>query len=161
MQIKTKMSPVSIPNFRTQFRFLVIIFIALSSSVSLAQRDTVFFKFESESEKTYLKEDGSGNLLKEKLFQRNDLENGNVNFFIEELLFIHQQKMDRIVTSNSKIVTKELLSPEEVKYYVLNIQEKYPLGYKYPSKEFPKMYVVERGKRCSTLYEVKWQYYNE
>lgn len=146
----------------TNFKLLVYIIIFLTSGICLAQQDPIFIKFESCSEKTFQKENGSGQLVEENLFQKSVKENEDVHFFVEELLFIHEKsKMENIILSNSNPIIRELLSPEEIKAHILKIQKKYPLGYKYPSPEFPKLYMAERGKDSIVLYEVKWQYYIE
>ena len=88
---------------------------------------------------------------------------GNIVFDICKEEFIYEKsKMEKRIVCSNFLDDKKLLDYEDLVNFLNEVQDKYPLGYKYPSKEYPKIYIpisLSDSKIC--LYEVKWQYYIE
>jgi len=129
--------------------------------LSYGQKKSIYFKFESESKEVYLIENGSGENVKELIYLKNKKENGNIIFYIKGQRFVYEKaKMIKKICNSSELSIEELLSPNEVVRYVAKVQKKYPMWYKYPSKEYPKIFIVESLINCRVvLFEVNWQYY--
>ena len=126
------------------------------------QNEKLYINFKENSIDTYWKKGEMGKKFKEKSYLKNEKSNGDVDFFVEGLMFRYDKsKMEMKTMSETEIKCIKLLSPQEISNHIYSIQEKYPLGYKYPTEEFPKMFIVNKNKRNIILYEVKWQYYIE
>ncbi len=126
------------------------------------QNEKLYINFKENSIDTYWKKGEMGKKFKEKSYLKNEKSNGDVDFFVEGLMFRYDKsKMETKTMSDTEIECIKLLTPQEILNHINSIQEKYPLGYKYPSEEFPKMFIVNKNKRNIILYEVKCQYYIE
>ncbi len=140
---------------------IIIGFFIFLFQFSYSQKKPIYFKFESESKDVYLIENGSGNNTKELIYLKNKKGNGNIVFYIKGQRFVYEKtKMIKKTCNSSELSIEELFSPNEVVKYVAKVQEKYPMWYKYPSKEYPQIFIVENLKNCQVvLFEVNWQYY--
>lgn len=127
------------------------------------QRESIYLKFDSNSKDVYAYENGSGHTVKELVYQKHQKDNGDMVFYIKGQMFVHDKtKMDKKQCDFSKLSYIKLLAPDEVILYVVKVQEKYPMWYKYPSTEYPKIYIVEKlSNQLIDLIEVNWQYYIE
>lgn len=141
-----------------------ILFLVFFPFVSLCQTDIkdIYILFKENSKIQYNKKGEMGKIYRENTYVENKSANGDIDFFIEGLLFRHDKdKMQRKILSKSDLTCKELLSPKQIKTHINSIKEEYPLGYKYPNKEFPLLYIAKEKKDSIVLYEVKWQSYVE
>lgn len=140
--------------------YLLGITLALTTQFSFSQN--IYFNFDANSKDFYLKEDGMGNYVKEGVYIKRIKETGNVEFFIKDQMFVFDKDIMSKKCMESNQFSEKLLSANEVVDYVNSVREQYPMWYKYPSKEHPLMYVVEKG--CFNkfvLYEVNWKHYIE
>lgn len=146
-------------------RTLFIMFVYLfSSSVLFAQdqKEELYLFFKEDSPDFYWKKGEMGEKFRTSTYLKNQRNNGDIYFYINGLLFIYDKsEMEQKNIPCSEIESKDFLTANEVEKHIQVIQKKYPLGYKYPSKEYPIMFIVNKEKDKVTLYEVKWQYYVE
>lgn len=124
--------------------------------------EKLYINFDEDSKIYYWKETEMGEKIKRKTYVKNQYQNGNIDFYIEDLLFAHRPtKMIKKEIDPQEIISNNLLSPQEIKEHISKIQEKYPLGPKYPTTEFPTLYITEMSDNRVIFYEVRWQFYNE
>lgn len=125
-------------------------------------KNSLIFKFEETSNLEYSKKGEMDKIYREKTYIENEDKNGNFDFFIEGLLFRHDKtKMQSKVIKKSDFPCIELLFPKQVKDHINDIKEKYPLGYNYPSKKYPTIYIAKEKNDSIILYKVQWKYYTE
>ncbi len=141
---------------------ITIIFLVLIVQSSFSQKKNIYIHFDKDTNAFFLKEDGSGEETKVPIFVKNEKANGDILFFIKDQMFIYNKdKMCRKGIPVEKFNDK-LLSADETLDYVKTVRKKYPMWYKYPSDEYPKMYIVENSSdNMLELYEVNWKYYIE
>lgn len=88
---------------------------------------------------------------------------GDVIFYICNEKFIHEKsKMEKRIVCSNFLDDKKLLNYKDLVNFLNELQDKYPMGDRYPSDEYSKIYIpisLPDSKIC--LYEVKWQYYIE
>ena len=96
-------------------------------------------------------------------YVKTKLKSWNVSFYICGELFIHEKSiMEKRVVCKSFLNDKRLIGYEELVDFLNKMQDKYPMGYKYPSNEYPKIYIpIHLSDSHISLYEVKWEYYIE
>ena len=90
-------------------------------------------------------------------------ENGDIYFYIcrEKFVYVKSQMEKRIV-SKKFLNNKKLMNYDDLVIWLNKMEDKYPMGYRYPSKEFPKIFIPIKLSNCKmALYEVKWHYYIE
>ncbi len=142
---------------------LIFVLILLATQLSFGQRKSLYLNFDISSKETFFKENGSGKTIKEFVYLKNKKSNGNIEFFIKDQKFLYNKsKMVKKIVDLKKLQKQQLLSANEVVKYVEKVRKKYPMWYRYPSKGYPRMYVVENYSNCKViLYEVNWKYYIE
>lgn len=100
------------------------------------------------------------NILK---YAKVESKEGDVIFYICNEKLIHEKsKMEKRIVCSNFLDDKKLLDYKDLAIFLNDVQDKYPMGYIYPSDEYPKIYItitLSDSKIC--LYEVKWQYYIE
>ena len=88
---------------------------------------------------------------------------GDAIFYICNEKFIHEKsKMEKRIVCSNFLDDKKLLNYKDLVNFLNELQDKYPMGDRYPSDEYSKIYIpisLPDSKIC--LYEVKWQYYIE
>lgn len=140
--------------------YLSGIVLVLITQFSFSQ--SIYFSFDAKSKEYYLKEDGMGNYVKEPVYIKNIKENGNIEFFIKGQMFVFEKAIMSKKSMEYNQFSEKVLSANEVVKYVNSVREQYPMWYKYPSSDYPLMYIVEKGFRNNCiLYEVNWKYYTE
>jgi len=143
----------------------ILYLMVLSSGMLHGQERNICFNFNQYSNLRYIREDGSGNSVKEKMYRKTIRENGDVMFYIKDLMFLHFKKSMKSRTfqsSEKKFGCCEYLEVNRLESFIKNIQEQYPFGYKHPSDKFPEiLFFVKNEDESITMYEVKWQYYIE
>lgn len=143
---------------------LVIGITLILIQLSFAQKNPAYFMFDTISKETFLKEDGRGNKVKELLYRTNKINSRETAFYIKDVMFVHdnlKMKKNQVVKEKA-CNSMDLLLPNDVEKYIRDIQKKYPFGFNYLSKEYPKMFIANVNEDKSiTLYQVKWQYYVE
>lgn len=143
-------------------KIVIIICLIFSVLISFSQEKNIYFDFDEKKTDYFLKEDGSGNIIKEPVYIKNTKENGNIVFYIKDLMFVYDKSIMLKRKISLEKFTKNLLSVDETTGYIKTVLEKYPFGYKHSSKEHPKMYILDSScKEKVVLYEVNWQYYIE
>jgi hypothetical protein len=141
---------------------LKIICLVFSAQISFSQENNIYFDFDEKKGDYFLKEDGSGKKIKEPLFIKNMKANGDIVFYIKDLMFVYDKSIMLKRKVSLEKFKESLLSVDETIEYIETIRKEYPFGYKYPSKKHPKMYILERSCENNViLYEVNWQYYIE
>ncbi len=143
-------------------KIIIIICLIFSIQISFSQEKNIYFDFDEKKTDYFLKEDGSGNIIKEPVYIKNTKANGDIVFYIKDLMFVYEKSiMLKRKISLEKFI-ENLLSVDETIGYIKTVRKKYPVGYIHSSKEHPKMYIFDRScKDKVILYEVNWQYYIE
>jgi len=141
---------------------IALLFMVTFFQISFGQMDPLYLQFKESSNESFSKEDGSGNIVKEKVYSKSVNSNGDITFFIKDYLFFHDaSKMHQeLVSCEQKVDKSKLLSVNEMENYIKKIKEKYPYGYEF-SKELPKICIVSKKGDTTMIYEVIWKYYIE
>ena len=144
------------------FYFAFIFILPYTVMSQVLDKDSLIFQFEENSNLEYYKEGEMDKSHREKTYIKNEDKDGNIDFFIEGLLFRHNKtKMQSKVISKLDFPCIEFLSPKQIKDHINGIKEEYPLGYKYPNEKYPVMYIAKQKSDSIILYEVQWKYYIE
>lgn len=142
---------------------LVSIFIGIFYISAFSQKEPVYFMFISNSNETFFKDSGSGEMIKELTYRLTRLNDEKIIFFIKDLMFVYDKTQidkDESFQINKNIEKKDFLLPEDVEKYIKCLQKKSPFGNK--SGEFLNMFIAfENEDKTFKFYQVKWQYYIE
>lgn len=151
-------------------RILVgLLFSLLFNSFIFAQnKNPIFFQFDEKSkELCNVHPTRRGRLHKVENISKYGIvyqNNGNISFYICGEKFIYEKsRMRKSIVCKNFLRNKKLMDYEELVNFLNKMQDKYPMGPKYPSKEYPtRMYIpINLSDGRITLYEIKWQYYIE
>lgn len=146
---------------------LILFFLLVNNSIFAQSNPPIYLLFnENSKELCDVHQTRTGRLHTVKnirKYTKAERSNGNIYFDICGELFIYDEsKMDKRIVCKDFLKDKKLMNYEELVGFLNEMQDKYPMGYKYPSKEYPKIYIpIKLPNHTITLYEVKWEYYIE
>ena len=143
----------------------IIFFLFISIAVAAQDLKPIYLLFNDGSEElcNVVKSRGGNfhereNVLKYGKGERSD---GVTRFYICSELFENESKMERKIVSNEFLKDKKLMEYQELAVFLNKMQDKYPYGPRYPTKEYPKLYVPIRISDSETcLYEVRFLMYH-
>lgn len=153
--------------------FFILFF--LSTWVYGQTEEKVYFYFDTKSDKTWLPSGDDPPPL-EKLeeykrkytigvYRKYNEDNGEIDFYIYDLLFVHKKKMERVIKPIDFLEKHKLLSAEEVKVFMEEITNSKKNGgylvfqYGLRENEYPIYIVEKKDNRHVVLYRVEWEHY--